>query len=233
MRRRILFPACAVGLLALAVTISGCTKSDAPGETTRAAKHYAYSAWSDWELDCSARTADAARPCAAVRKRVCRVEGTGEGVGCDQCGGNCKEEVTHDGPPMYLYTAWSEWTNHCDSCSATPKPCKADRSRFCVNRATGQATDCEYCGGNCKEEEARMSSCSPESKWTTVHAYSDQACSVEIRGDTFAGQWGPQTNTPFNAGCSETQWNDKCVRFGAAYYKWEPCVRGCTPPFTK
>ena len=50
---------------------------------------------------------------------------------------------------------------------------------------------------------------------------------------TFAGQWGPQTNSPFNAGCSETQWSDRCVQFGSAYYRWERCVRGCTPPMRK
>ena len=78
-----------------------------------------------------------------------------------------------------------------------------------------------------------MSGCSPECKWTHVHAYSDNACTNEILGDTFAGQWGPQTNSPFNAGCSETEWSEKCVKFGSAYYKWERCVRGCTPPLKK
>jgi len=31
-------------------------------------------------------------------------------------------------------------------------------------------------------------------------------------------KWGPQTNSPFNAGCSETQWSEKCVQFGRNYY---------------
>jgi hypothetical protein len=78
-----------------------------------------------------------------------------------------------------------------------------------------------------------VSSCAPECKWTRVHAYSDSACTNEIPNDTFAGQWGPQTNSPFNAGCSETEWIDKCVKFGGAYYRWERCVRGCTPPLKK
>jgi hypothetical protein len=191
---------------------------------------YAFGEWSDWQLDCSRRTSDLDKPCAAVRKRICLIEDTKEGVACDHCGGQCREEVADRSPPLYIYTAWSEWNDHCDPCSAQSRPCKADRTRICVDRPSGLKTDCEFCGGACKEEQDRVSGCSPECKWTRVHAYSDDACKREIRDDIFSGQWGPQTNSPFNAGCSQSQWSDKCVKFGRAYYKWEPCTPGCEAP---
>jgi hypothetical protein len=231
--------------LVVALTVAGCgersrSKDAPPKEAAKAvavpsapAKRYVYGDWSDWQLDCSKRVADASLPCAAVRKRICEVEDTQEGVACDQCGGQCKEEVADTKPPLYIYAAWSEWNDRCDRCSAEPKPCQAERSRTCLERVAGKSTDCEFCGGACKEQQHSMSSCAPECKWTVVHAYSDAACTAEIQDDTFAGQWGPQTNSPFNAGCSETQWSDKCVQFGRAYYKWEPCVPGCSPPFKK
>lgn len=234
--------AIALGILFVVVlimlTLAGCSKrntkdTNAKDAEAAPARRYAYGDWSDWQLDCTKRASDPNVPCAAVRKRVCQVEGTQEGVACNYCGGQCREEVADQNPPLYIYTAWSEWSNHCEQCSAEPKPCQADRERMCLDRPTGKRTDCEFCGGECKQQQDRMSGCAPECKWTTVHAYSDEFCTVEIRGDTFAGQWGPQTNSPFNAGCSETQWNDRCVKFGQAYYKWEACVRGCSPPFKK
>jgi hypothetical protein len=208
------------------------TSSSAPAPAAPTIR-YVYGDWSEWQVDCSRRASDPNVPCAAVRKRICMIEGTSEGVGCDRCGGQCKEEIADKSSPLYLYAAWSNWTSNCESCSAEPKPCKAERTRYCIARATGAATDCEFCGGACKEQEDRVAACSPECKWTRVHAYSDNGCTIEILNDTFAGQWGPQTNSPFNAGCSETQWSDRCVQFGNAYYKWERCVRGCTPPMRK
>lgn len=231
---------------ALALTFTACgkqreTKEAAVKPPPKAApapaepvKTYAYANWSDWQLDCSKRFADPNLPCAAVRKRVCQVEGTQEGVACENCGGQCREEIIEEkARPLHLYAAWSEWRNGCQPCDAEPRPCKTERTRMCLDRLTGKSTDCEFCGGNCKQQEDRMSDCSPECKWTQVHAYSDSNCTVKIRGDTFAGQWGPQTNSPFNAGCSTTQWNEKCVNFGKNYYKWEPCTPGCTPPMKR
>ena len=82
-----------------------------------------------------------------------------------------------------------------------------------------------------------MATCSElYSEWpplVRVHAYADKGCTLEVSDDIFAGQWGPQTNSPFNAGCSETQWSEKCVQFGRNYYKWEACTSGCTPPLKK
>jgi len=211
---------------------TGAASSSAPGPAS-AIVRYVYGDWSEWQLDCSKRASDPSVPCAAVRKRICLVEHTKEGVACERCGGQCKEEVTDRSSPLHIYTAWSDWTSRCESCSAEPKPCKAERTRSCIDRPGGAATDCEFCGGACKQQEDRMSSCSPECKWTRVHAYSDNACTNELPDDTFAGQWGPQTNSPFNAGCSETEWSNRCVKFGGAYYRWERCVRGCTPPLRK
>jgi len=210
----------------------GATSSSAPAPATPTVR-YVYGDWSEWQVDCSRRATDPAVPCAAVRKRICLIDGTREGVTCDRCGGQCREEVTDKSPPLYIYATWSDWRNNCEACSAEPKPCKAERTRLCIARATGTPTDCEFCGGDCREQEGRVASCSPECKWTRVHAYSDNACTNELPNDTFAGQWGPQTNSPFNAGCSETQWSDRCVQFGSAYYRWERCVQGCTPPLRK
>src|SRR5215831_20221143 len=77
----------------------------------------AYGDWSDWQLDCSKRASDPNATCAAVRKRICRVEGAAEGVACEQCGGQCKEEVTGDTPPLHIYAAWSDWHSQCEQCS--------------------------------------------------------------------------------------------------------------------
>jgi hypothetical protein len=231
-------------LLALALGVGACDRRGAtepgPGTTsssvaapTTPTVRYVYGEWSEWQVDCSKRAADPNVPCVAVRKRICLTEGTREGISCDRCGGQCKDEVTDKSPPLYIYGAWSDWSSNCESCSAEPRPCKAERTRSCITRLAGGSTDCEFCGGACKEQEDRLSGCAPECKWTRVHAYSDSACTNEVPDDTFAGQWGPQTNSPFNAGCSETQWIDKCVKFGNAYYKWERCVRGCTPPLRK
>src|SRR5262249_15042140 len=109
------------------------------------------------ELDWSKRATDPSVPCAAVRRSICLVEHTKEGVTCDRCGGQCKEEITDRSSPLYIYTAWSDWNNHCESCSAEPKPCKAERTRSCVDRPAGTATDCEFCGGACKQQEDRLS----------------------------------------------------------------------------
>src|SRR5262249_9713443 len=117
------------------------TVSSAPaaGPTVR----YVYGGWSEWQVDCLRRAADPNVPCAAVRKRICLIEGTSEGVACDRCGGQCKEEIADKSSPLYIYAEWSNWTNNCPSCSPEPKPCKAERTRFCIARATGTATDCE------------------------------------------------------------------------------------------
>lgn len=234
---------CLLATAMLALSVAGCGKREdstaaikpaSPAASTpraASARTYAYGDWSAWQLDCAKRAAEPHLPCAAVRKRVCQIEGTQEGVACEHCGGQCREEVADDkSTPLHFYAAWSGWQSGCNACDAEPKPCKAERSRLCLDRVAGKATDCEFCGGACKEQEERMSGCAPECKWTRVHAYADQACTIEIRGDIFAGQWGPQTNSPFNAGCSETLWTDKCVQFGKNYYKWEPCTRGCSPP---
>jgi hypothetical protein len=231
-----LVPKALIAAVLISLSLVGCSKrtaNDARESQPASAKRYAYGDWSDWQVDCTRRTSNPDLPCAAARKRVCQVEGTREGVDCTYCGGQCKEEVTDQNPPLYLYSAWSAWNSHCRQCSAEPTPCQAERERVCLNRLTGNPIDCEFCGGACKESEDRVSSCAPECKWTRVHAYSDDACTVEIRDDPVAGEWGPQTNSPFNAGCSETQWSDRCVKFGQAYYKWEPCVSGCSPPVKK
>lgn len=190
---------------------------------------YHYGQWSSWQLDCSRKNADSTVPCAAVRKRVCTNETTNEKVSCDLCGGQCKEEIADKKPPLYVYTEWSRWYDDCKECSNTPKPCKAHRKRQCVDRSTGKITACEFCGGVCKEETSLISRCNPDCKWTRVHKYSDKNCTDEI----FVEQWGPQTNSPFNGGCSKTEWGGGCVKFGSYYHKWEPCVWGCNPPFKK
>jgi hypothetical protein len=167
------------------------TSSSAPAPAAPTIR-YVYGDWSEWQVDCSRRASDPNVPCAAVRKRICLIEGTNEGVGCDRCGGQCKEEIADKSSHLYLYAAWSNWTSNCESCSAEPKPCKAERTRYCISRATGAATDCEFCGGACKEQEDRVAGCSPECKWTRVHAYSDNGCTIEILNDTFAGSGGPR-----------------------------------------
>jgi hypothetical protein len=44
------------------------------------------------------------RTCAAVRKRVCQIEGEQEGVACEHCGGECKQSVADDkSPPLHIY----------------------------------------------------------------------------------------------------------------------------------
>lgn len=204
-----------------------------PTTSTEPPARYAYEAWSDWQADCSQKQRDQSLPCAAVRQRICINEIDNKPVGCDYCGGVCEERITDLKPPRYLYSKWSEWNDHCEDCDPSPNPCKADRSRFCMDRQTGQTTDCSFCGGQCKEEENRMSGCNPECKWTTIHAYSDPSCTIKVRENIFAGPWGPQTNSPFNRGCSDTQWSTQCVNFGDAYFKWEPCSPGCNPPFKK
>jgi len=74
----------------------------------------------------------------------------------------------------------------------TAVPSTGPLSRLPADRPAGTATDCEFCGGACKQPEDRVSSCSPECKWTRVRAYSDNACANEIPDDTFAGRWGPR-----------------------------------------
>ena len=236
-----------VAAAAFGLTAAGCDRqrdnqeaskatapSGAAAKPATALRKYAYGDWSDWQLDCSQRMSEPNRPCAAVRKRVCQVEGTQEGVACEYCGGKCKQSVADDkSTPLHIYAPWSGWQSGCNACDPEPRACKAERTRICLHRVTGNATDCEFCGGACKEQEDRMSSCTPECKWTRVHSYADKACTLEVSDDIFAGQWGPQTNSPFNAGCSETQWSEKCVQFGRNYYKWESCTPGCTPPLKK
>lgn len=241
-RGKLSFATAALVTLMLALNLAGCgkrqegrdvTAKPAP-EVAATPKKFAYGDWSAWQLDCAKRGSDLTAPCAAVRKRICQAADTSEGVACEHCGGQCREEVA-DGKstPLHFYAAWSEWRSNCNACDAEPKACKAERSRICVDRVAGRATDCEFCGGACKEEEDRMSGCAADCKWTEVRSYSDKLCTIENKDDIFAGPWGPQTNTPFNAGCSETQPNDKCVSFGRNYYKWERCTPGCTPPFKK
>lgn len=230
------------GLLAL--NLAGCKKQEAQNQTAKSAppayespaapKKYAYNDWSDWQLDCTKRGSDTSAPCAAVRKRVCQVEGTKEGVACEFCGGQCREEVADEkSSPLHFYAAWSGWQSNCNTCDPDPKACKAERTRLCLDRVAGRSTDCEFCGGACKEQEDRMSGCAADCKWTQVHSFSDQACTVANKDDIFAGQWGPRTGSPFNSGCSETQSNDQCVKFGRNYYRWERCVPGCAAPMKK
>jgi hypothetical protein len=201
----------------------GSSSAETPGK-------FSYGQWSDWQLDCSPRASDPNASCAAVRRRICREEGTDQGVSCEQCGGQCREEVAGRASPHYIYTAWSDWRSNCPECSPTAQPCKAERKRQCLDRPSGKPADCEFCGGACREEQQRTATCGPECKWTRIHAYSDESCTVERRADGIAGYWGPQTNSPWNAGCSESKWTDACVGFGSMYYKWEPCVRGCARP---
>ena len=200
-----------VGAAAFGLTAPGCDRqrddkeasksaasSGAPARQASALRTYAYGDWSEWQLDCSKRMSEPNRPCAAVRKRVCLVEGTPQGVACEHCGGECRQVVTDDkSTPLHIYASWSEWRSGCNACDPDPRPCKAERTRICLHRVTGNPTDCEFCGGACKEQEDRMSSCSPECRWTRLHAYADNACTVEVTDDTFAGLWGPQTNSPF------------------------------------
>lgn len=240
------------GLLVLAVVLalSGCDrKPDASAPSATASpgagsapaappppppKTYAYGDWSDWAMECRQRMTDQTSPCTAIRKRICLVEGTTEGVACEHCGGQCKEVVSDaTSAPLHIYTPWSSWESNCKQCDPEPQACSAKRSRQCLDRLVGGVTDCEFCGGACSETEPRQSSCSPDCKWTTIHAYSDDKCTIPVKGDMFAGQWGPQTGSPYNAGCSETEWNRQCVKFGSNHYQWEPCVKSCTAPMTK
>ncbi len=234
-------------LLGATLLLNGCGKGADPSPPTPARgpaqpqaapppppKTYAYGAWSDWEMDCRQRMEDRTSPCTATRKRVCLVEGTDEGVACEHCGGQCKEVVS-DGTssPLHLYSSWSPWSSNCGTCDPEPKDCSANRSRQCLDRLAGGVTDCEFCGGACTETELRQSACSADCKWTTIHAFSDDKCTVPARDDIFAGPWGPRTGSPYNAGCSETEWNRQCVKFGRNYYQWEPCVKSCVAPFSK
>lgn len=230
----------------LALSLSGCKKPETQGKIDKSApaaavtgtpsapvapKSYAYADWSDWQLDCAKRGADTTAPCAAVRKRVCQVEGTKEGVACEFCGGQCREEVADDkSSPLHFYAAWSGWQSNCNTCDPDPKACKAERTRICLDRVAGRQADCEFCGGACKEQEERVSGCAADCKWTQVQSFSDQGCTIANKDDIFAGQWGPRTGSPFNSGCSETQANEQCVKFGRNYYKWGRCVPGCAAP---
>src|SRR5262245_30609250 len=62
------------------------TSSSAPAPAPSIVR-YVYGDWSEWQVDCSRRTADPNVPCAAVRKRICLIDGTRDGVTCDRCGG--------------------------------------------------------------------------------------------------------------------------------------------------
>lgn len=241
-----------VGLLTI-LSLAGCGKqADSPTSGQQAAPAqskapeaappapppppvtYAYDNWSDWDMDCAARSKDTNAPCAVVRKRVCRIEGTKEGVACEHCGGQCREVVEDaTSSPLHIYSKWGSWNGNCGQCDPESKPCKMRRTRVCLDRVAGKQVDCEFCGGACTEDEERTSTCDPDCKWTRVHTYSDASCNTRIPDDMFAGQWGPQTGSPFNSGCSETQPSEQCVKFGRNYYKWEACTPGCNAPVKK
>ena len=55
------------------------TSSSAPAPAAPTIR-YVYGDWSEWQVDCSRRASDPNVLCAAVRKRICLIEGTSEGV---------------------------------------------------------------------------------------------------------------------------------------------------------
>ena len=137
-RRALIALVTVVGAAAFGLTAAGCDRqrdnkeASKPAKPSTAPRKYAYGDWSDWQLDCSKRMSEPNRPCAAVRKRVCLVEGTQEGVACEHCGGECRQVVTDDKcTPLHIYASWSEWQSGCNVCDPEPRPCKDARARLC------------------------------------------------------------------------------------------------------